>query len=102
MILISVLTLMLLTTSLKSIIPKPSLCTGVNIVVLLMRSGAFLPSILEFQMNLYISSFSFFSIFNGIRVVVAMKRICDKPKVLKIIIFPMIDRYIFFHNLNWA
>ena len=31
-----------------------------------------------------------------------MNNICDRPKVLKIIIVPRIDKYIFFHSLSCA
>ena len=93
---------MLLMTSLKSSIPRPSNLIGVVIMDLLIRSGAFLLSRFELHINLYISSFIFFSILSGIRTVDAMKSICDRPKVLKIVIFPRIERYMFFHNLSCA
>ena len=99
--LIIVLILMLSTTSLKSIIPKPSSVILLCRIILLILSGAFALLRSLFHINVYIRLFSCASWAFENEVVDPINRICERPNVLKISIFPKSDRYLFDQHLNW-
>ena len=95
-----VLTLMLFTTSLKSIIPNPRFSILLCNIVLFILSGALFLSMSLFHRNLYIKLVNLDSSAFVNFTVAQMKSICDKPYVLYITILPRSVRPLQDHSLN--